>query len=217
MRHGGHAPRRPPPRSPPPHPRRRTRGTGASARLLCTTRQAHQCPCGSDPTHRAAPASGRCWRPMTPRTWPHQSQKRAQRTTATSAPWSSTLLRSTWQHRAPPPPAQREPPPDAPTAPAAPWLQQWRLRTALADPKALLALFCDLSVTAARCFAAAGRVRTAAALRCDAADVLAREGRHAAAALLYEQLLHVARGWRMLAAHTLPRLLRCQQVATHGR
>lgn len=117
----------------------------------------------------------------------------------------------------PPPPAQREPPPDAPTAPAAPWLQQWRLRTALADPKALLALFCDLSVTAARCFAAAGRVRTAAALRCDAADVLAREGRHAAAALLYEQLLHVARGWRMLAAHTLPRLLRCQQVATHGR
>lgn len=112
----------------------------------------------------------------------------------------------------PPMSEQHEMPPDTPAAPAAPWLQQWRLRTALGNPQALLALFCELSMTAARCFAAAGRLHTAASLRCDAADVMSREGRHAAAALLYEQLLHCTQGWHMLAAHTLPRMLRCQQV-----
>ncbi len=110
---------------------------------------------------------------------------------------------------------ERQPPP-SPHAARAPWLQQWRLRLALSSPHALLGLFMELSMLAGRCFAAAGRARTAAALRCDVADVLVREGRHAAAAALYEQLVSLVGEWQMLARHTLLRLLRCQQVCLVG-
>lgn len=113
------------------------------------------------------------------------------------------------------PVSQGEEEPPSPSAARAPWLQQWRLRVALSSPHALLELFVELSLLAGRCFAGAGRGRTAAALRCDVADVLAREGRHAAAAALYEQLVSLVGCWRVLARHTLQRLLRCQQVVGH--
>lgn len=72
----------------------------------------------------------------------------------------------------------------------------------------------ELSGAAARCYAACGRRRSAAAMRADVAAALATRGQAAAAAALYQRqaALLVGEGWPRLAATVLTKLAECQEV-----
>ncbi|KAL6779718.1 hypothetical protein ACKKBG_A13445 [Auxenochlorella protothecoides x Auxenochlorella symbiontica] len=95
------------------------------------------------------------------------------------------------------PPAPAPPAPASPGPGAASLPRHWRLRAALADPRAFLGLWLGLSMWAAACFSLAGRERTARLLRADAAARLLGAGaRRAAADLLDAAARAAARdGW----------------------
>lgn len=77
----------------------------------------------------------------------------------------------------------------------------------------------ELSGAAARCYAACGRRRSAAAMRADVAAALAARGQSAAAAALYgrQAALLVGEGWPHLAASVLGKLAQCQEVGRWPR
>jgi hypothetical protein len=110
--------------------------------------------------------------------------------------------------------------PKAPLSPAAgagdaflpAWLVHWRLRAALSSQPLFTELFVALSEAAASCYARGGHARSAALLRADVADALAKQGSVHSAAELYEAQCRtfLREGWHALAARTLPKLAACQ-------
>eukprot|EP00803_Ostreobium_quekettii_P006496 evm.model.scf_965EXC.5 EVM.evm.TU.scf_965EXC.5 scf_965EXC:54008-57325(-) len=86
------------------------------------------------------------------------------------------------------------------------WLAEWRLRKALSAEDMFEDLFVELTLTAAWCYARAGRIRTSVILRVDVAPLLLRHGMVAQAQQLYRLKceMYAKEGWPVLMEDVLP-------------